>query len=223
MHPLLRTYGGKFLIHGKIINLMPDCIKYVEPFCGGCSVLLNRPKAREELANDLDKELIRFYRTVQSQWEPLIRFLKGYPFCEDSFNDAPHLIASADPVESAAGYLVRNRMSYGGLGENYTWSEVPRRGVPRFQATWETVLRETLPQFARRIQNVLFLNQPAIKLIEQIGGPETLFYAQGSFWRCPNIDDSLDRLSGEEIVAFYEFFLGTLDRAVERVAKHFHG
>jgi DNA adenine methylase len=176
MHPLLRTYGGKFLIHGKIINLMPDCVKYVEPFCGGCSVLVNRPKVRDECANDLDKELIRFYRTVQSQWEPLIEFLKGYPFCEDSFNDAPHLIASADPVESAAGYLVRNRMSYGGLGENYTWSEVPRRGVPRFQATWETVLRETLPQFARRIQNVLFLNQPAVKLIEQIDGPETLFY-----------------------------------------------
>jgi DNA adenine methylase len=176
MTPLLRYYGGKSILASKIINLMPDCVKYVEPYCGGCSILINRPKVREECANDLDKELIRFYFTVQLQWESLLLFLKGYNFSEDSFNEADTLLHSDDPIESAAGCLMRNRMSYGGLGESYTWSEVPRRGIPRFASTWETVLKETLPQFARRISNVLFLSQPAIKLIREIKGANTLFY-----------------------------------------------
>jgi DNA adenine methylase len=176
MHPLLRYYGGKFILQSKIINMMPDTLKYVEPYCGGCSILLNRRKTNYDLANDIDKDLIQFYLTVQKHSTQLINFLWGYPFCEDSFNDCDHLIASKDEVEAAAGYLMKNRMSYGGLGENYTWSEVPRRGIPRFASTWETVLKETLPNFARRIQNVLFLSQPAIKLIREITGPDTLFY-----------------------------------------------
>jgi DNA adenine methylase len=167
MRPLLRYYGGKFILQDKIINLMPDCVKYVEPYCGGCSILLNRRRVRDELANDIDRELIRFYLAVQRHSEALIEFLWGYPFSEDSFTDSEHLIGSTNEVEFAAGYLMANRMSYGGLGENYTWSEVPRRGIPRFQATWETVLKETLPDFARRIQNVLFLHQPAIRLIRK--------------------------------------------------------
>lgn len=176
MHPLLRYYGGKFLIHGKIINMMPDTMKYVEPYCGGCSILVNRRKTSWDLANDIDKTLIRFYLVVQQQWETLLRFLRGYDFSEQSFNEAGNLIHSKDEVEFAAGYLMVNRMSYGGLGSNYTWSDVHRRGVPRFEATWETVLRETLPDFARRIQSVLFLSQPAIKLIQEINGADTLFY-----------------------------------------------
>lgn len=176
MHPLLRYYGGKFLINGKIINLMPDCVKYVEPYCGGCSILLNRSRVRDECANDLDKDLIRFYQTVQRDSAELIEFLKGYDFSKHSFDEAPSLTNSDSPIESAAGYLIANRMSYGGLGANYTWSEVTRRGIPRFAATWNTVLNETLPDFAKRIRNVLFLNVPAIKLITEIDGKDTLFY-----------------------------------------------
>jgi DNA adenine methylase len=176
LKPLLRYYGGKSILQGKIINMMPDCVKYVEPYCGGCSVLLNRSRVRDECANDIDKDLIRFYLTVQSHSVALTEFLKGYNFSKDSFDDADNLIHSKNEIESAAGRLISNRMSYGGLGENYTWSEVPRRGIPRFASTWETVLKETLPNFARRIQNVLFLSQPAIKLIREITGPDTLFY-----------------------------------------------
>ncbi len=38
----LKWHGGKRYTAQKIINLMPRHLSYVEPYCGGCAVLLNR-------------------------------------------------------------------------------------------------------------------------------------------------------------------------------------
>lgn len=175
--PLLRYYGGKSILASRIINLMPDTEGYVEGYCGGLSILINKRKCRRECANDIDKDLIRFYRFVQSYPKQILLFLKGYDFSETSFDDAEHLVESEDPVEYASGYLIRNRMSYGGLGNNYTWSDELRRDVPRFISTWNRVLEETFPLFADRIKNVLFVSMPAVKLLTDTDwANDTLFY-----------------------------------------------
>lgn len=176
MKSVIRYYGGKSLLASKIINLMPETEKYIEPYCGGLSILLNRKRCRYECANDIDKELIRFYQIIQGRSEELIHFLKGYDFSQHSFDDSEELLYSKNEIEHAAGWILKNRMSYGGLGENFTWSDELRRGMPRFESTWKRVLEETLPNFAQRIRNVLFLNVSAVKLIREIDSPDALFY-----------------------------------------------
>ena len=65
--------GGKSL-HGAhrtgkwIAGLLPPVgttYTYIEPFCGMLGVMLQRPKHRREIANDLDGDLINWWRAVR--------------------------------------------------------------------------------------------------------------------------------------------------------------
>jgi D12 class N6 adenine-specific DNA methyltransferase len=61
----VKTHGGKSYLARSIIRLMPEHSTYVEPFAGGLSVLLNKPPAVLDVANDADASLMRFWRTFQ--------------------------------------------------------------------------------------------------------------------------------------------------------------
>ena len=55
--PLVKTHGGKWYLARRIINCFPSHRTYVEPFTGGLSVLLNKPRVADEVASDLNDSL----------------------------------------------------------------------------------------------------------------------------------------------------------------------
>jgi DNA adenine methylase len=64
LRPPVKWHGGKAYLARRIIGLLPDHRVYVEPYAGGLSVLLNKPHAQLEVANDLNADLIGFYRVM---------------------------------------------------------------------------------------------------------------------------------------------------------------
>lgn len=62
----LKWHGGKFYLAPKIVTLMPPHLHYVEPFAGGLAVLLAKdPEGVSEVINDLDGDLMNFWRVLQ--------------------------------------------------------------------------------------------------------------------------------------------------------------
>lgn len=57
--PIMRYYGGKWRIAPQIVARMPGHEVYVEPFGGGASVLLQKPRAACEVYNDLYGEVVK--------------------------------------------------------------------------------------------------------------------------------------------------------------------
>src|SRR5437868_6856893 len=55
-------YGGKFSHLGWLLPQLPYCKNYCEPFGGSASVLLNRAPSLVETFNDLDGEIVNFFR-----------------------------------------------------------------------------------------------------------------------------------------------------------------
>ena len=53
-HPPLKYFGGKWLLAPWIIEHFPSHKTYVEPYGGGASVLLRKPRAATEVYGDLD-------------------------------------------------------------------------------------------------------------------------------------------------------------------------
>lgn len=64
--------GGKSRLRKPIIDLLPPHTCYVEPFAGAAWVLFGKPPSDVEVINDIDQELITFFRVVKDKPEELI-------------------------------------------------------------------------------------------------------------------------------------------------------
>lgn len=80
---------------------------------GGLLVLLNKPRARTEVAGDKSAALIRFYGCLRDWPEGLIDRLQSIAYTVESFAWACEASDDPDLIESAARFLVRNRFSRG--------------------------------------------------------------------------------------------------------------
>ena len=56
--------GGKKQLAKTIVALLPPHKTYVEAFCGAAAVFWKKERSAVEVLNDLDKDLIRFYRHI---------------------------------------------------------------------------------------------------------------------------------------------------------------
>jgi len=64
-------FGGKSIVASDVWSALGDCAHYIEPFCGSCAVLLNRPswhKGSIETVNDADGHIANVWRALQ--WNP---------------------------------------------------------------------------------------------------------------------------------------------------------
>jgi len=58
----LSYIGGKRALANGIIALFPKHTTYVEAFAGGAQVLFHKEPSKVEVLNDLDGEIVNFFR-----------------------------------------------------------------------------------------------------------------------------------------------------------------
>lgn len=64
-------YGGKQGMIKDIMPLVPDHTVYNEPFAGGAALLFAKEPVKVNVINDLNGELVNFYRTIVSDFDAL--------------------------------------------------------------------------------------------------------------------------------------------------------
>lgn len=69
----LKWVGGKFRLRNAIVDLLPKHKCYVEVFGGAAWVLFGKPPSQVEVLNDIDGELVNFFRVVKNKPEKLVR------------------------------------------------------------------------------------------------------------------------------------------------------
>ncbi|HQE92784.1 MAG TPA: DNA adenine methylase [Anaerolineae bacterium] len=68
----IRWVGGKSRLRQQIVDLLPKHTCYVEPFAGAAWVLFAKPPSEVEVLNDIDQELVNFFRVLKEKPEELI-------------------------------------------------------------------------------------------------------------------------------------------------------
>jgi DNA adenine methylase len=175
LRPAVKTHGGKRYLARRIVARLPPHRVYVEPFAGGLSVLLNKPPAEVEVANDRNAALMAFYGVLRDRPGELLDRLAGHAYDRPTFAWSQAEGEAGDEVDAAARFLARNRMSRGGLGRDFAWSERLRGGRPGDLNAWETIKAE-LPRIAARLARVELRCRDALEVIREFDGPDTLFY-----------------------------------------------
>lgn len=109
--PALRYFGGKWLLAPWIIEHFPPHRVYVEPFGGGASVLLRKPRAYAEVYNDLDGEIVNVFRVIRDRAGELQARLEATPYAREEYDLS--FEPAEDPVEQARRSIVRSFMGHG--------------------------------------------------------------------------------------------------------------
>ncbi len=73
-------YGGKYSHLDWLLPLLPECHHYCEPFGGSAAVLLNRDPAPVETYNDIDGDVVNFFRVLRERKDELLYSIGMTPF-----------------------------------------------------------------------------------------------------------------------------------------------
>jgi len=71
MQTPISYYGGKQKMLPELLKLVPTHTHYVEPFFGGGCLFWAKKPVSHEVINDINNNLITFYRVLKNNFEPL--------------------------------------------------------------------------------------------------------------------------------------------------------
>jgi DNA adenine methylase len=174
-------YGGKFSHLDWLLPLLPQTPFYCEPFAGSAAVLLNRPPSGVETYNDLDGEVVNFFKVLRDQPDELQREMALTPFSREEFAIACKVDSQVSPLERARRFYVRARQVRTGLAQTASvgrWANCTntiRAGMSGVVSRWLGAV-EQLPEIALRLMRVQIENRPAVHCIKLYDSADTLFY-----------------------------------------------
>lgn len=196
VRPVLRYHGGKWRLAPWIIEHLPRHRVYVEPFGGGGSVLLRKPRSYAEIYNDLDDEVVALFRVLRDPGsaERLRRLVELTPYARAEFELSYTL--SDDPVEQARRTLVRSWMAHGssGLRGHRTGFRIGSNRERTTSAGDWRGFPEVLPSIVERLRGVTIERRPAEQVIERHDGTDVLFYVDPPY---PFETRSQKRIAGD--------------------------
>lgn len=175
-------YGGKYSHLEWLLPLLPSCHHYCEPFGGSAAVLLNRDPSPVETYNDLDGEVVHFFRVLRDKKALLIEAIGLTPFSREEFS-----VACGQPtgrisnLERARRFFIRARQVRTGLAQRASlgrWANcknTSRAGMSGVVSRWLGSV-ENLPEIASRLLRVQIENRPALELINLYDSEDTFFY-----------------------------------------------
>jgi len=175
-------YGGKFSHLDWLLPLLPKATHYCEPFGGSAAVLLNREPSPIETYNDIDGEVVNFFRVLRDQKDALTEAIGLTPFSREEFERAiSEPTEGLSDLERARRFYVRARQVRTGLAQTAStgrWAHcrlTSRAGMAGAVSRWLGSV-EDLPEIAQRLLRVQIENDTAINVIKRYDNEETLFY-----------------------------------------------
>lgn len=191
----LKVHGGKAPLANRLVALFPPHLHYVEPFAGSLAVLLAKdPQGVSEVVNDLNADLVCFWSVLRCQedFAHFQRICQATPFSEDIWREARRVLQenagqddtflASDPVRRAWMFFVCCRQSLAGRQASFAplSRRRTRRGMNEQASAWLSAV-EGLPEVHARLKRVVVLNRPALEVIRQQDGPDTLFYIDAPY------------------------------------------
>lgn len=87
MNSPIQWRGGKSRLAKTIVERFPEHRRYCEVFAGAGWVFFRKPQERLESLNDINSDLVTFYRVLQNHLEEFCRQFKWLLASREMFND----------------------------------------------------------------------------------------------------------------------------------------
>lgn len=174
--PALRYYGGKWRLAQWIISYFPPHQNYVEPCGGAASVLLQKPRSPLETYNDLNGDVVNFFRVLRDQPKELFERVRLTPWARGEYEYC--LTPADDPLEKARRFFAAACMSFNGatLDSKATlgWRNTTD-ARNRSSAAWD-IQNNDLMVIAERLIGVQIENRDWIEVVTRLDNDAALIY-----------------------------------------------
>lgn len=115
MRSPIKWAGGKSRLRERIIELFPKHTCYLEPFCGAAWVLFGKEPSPVEVINDIDGDLINFFRVIKKRPEDFIQAFDLALVSREEFKQLASLDSTKlDEVERAYRFYYLIMAGWGG-------------------------------------------------------------------------------------------------------------
>lgn len=176
--PAIRYHGGKYRLAPWIMSFFPPHQCYVEAFGGAASVLLQKQRCYAEVYNDLDGDIVNFFRILRDPEtrQQLIEQLAHTPYARDEFIAAYE--PTSDNIEAARRVAIRAQMGFGSAGatKGTTGFRIDtRRSYGTSHHLWSRY-PEHIAIVGQRFESVLIENKNAIDVMKYHDDTTTLHY-----------------------------------------------
>ncbi len=176
MKTVLKYPGAKNRIADWICGYIPLHEVYVEPYFGSGAVFFNKNPSRIETINDLDKNVVNYFRVIREHPEELAYQLSMTPFSRDEYYAACEIDRMDSDIERARKFAVRCWQGFGcsNLYRNGFRSSQQSHS-PHTTKEWRSIPERILAA-TERLKNAQIENLPAVEIIKRYDTPDVFMY-----------------------------------------------
>jgi len=170
-------YGGKARHLDFILPLLPECKHFVDVFGGSACVLLAREPSPAETYNDIDLNVVNFFKVLRENKKELIDAIRYTP-CSRYEHDLPLQEEGISDLEKARRFFVCASTSYAGRYATSSWAysrNESKHGMAERVSRYRTDMCR-LEEVADRISSCQIECCDCVDLIKRFDSPNTLFY-----------------------------------------------
>ncbi|MDD2765852.1 MAG: DNA adenine methylase [Opitutaceae bacterium] len=181
VRPPFAYYGGKARLAGWIVAHFPPHDVFVDLFGGAANVILNKPPAKLDVYNDIDGDLVNFFRVLRERPDDLIRAIELTPYSRAEFEQARTGLGDTELERARRFYVLMKMSSYPGRVERCAWRS-RLNGESAGEANRQHFVKDWLATrhlygIASRLRECAIDQRPALDAVANYDDPETLFYA----------------------------------------------
>jgi len=167
-------YGGKQMMVKQLLKYIPVHRLYIEPFFGGGALFFSKPKSEVEVINDINGEVINFYRMVQTNFIELETEIKATLHSRELFKKAKVIYENPDlftDVKRAWAFWTMANQSYASSLES--WGYANDNGKEKTLANKRDAFSL---DYAIRLELTQIESNDAIKVIDRCDTVDAFFY-----------------------------------------------
>lgn len=164
----IKWFGGKSLLAERIVQRIPPHTCYVEVFGGAAWVMFRKERAKSEIYNDINGDLVNLFSVLRDQADEFTRraaFL--IPNRDEFYRWRNEPRDDLDPVERALRFYTLI---------HYSFNCNLRQYKPVVKRAPAGVNLDLLREASKRLQKVWIERLDYQELIRKYDGPNTFFY-----------------------------------------------
>lgn len=168
----IKYWGGKQQLADQIIALIPEHRCYTEVFFGGGAVFFKKPTSKVEIINDLNDNMVNFYRTVKRKFDALHDEVDVTLYSEYQFREAKKLWKEGgeDVLRAWAVFVLSNQSFSSNMD---TWAHSDTANLANKFLKTKKMFNEL---YMKRLEHVQIFCRDALQVLDNTDSSDTFHF-----------------------------------------------